>query len=347
MIDWVGRSVAVVGAGVSGLVCAQRLQNVGCEVQVLDKSGDIGGRLATRLGPEGFWNHGAQGLAVSQPEFAVLAGDLVAAESAAFVGPESSLAGQPYMRELLRPLADEVECRFDCAVGSVARVAGGWRLLDQQGGLHGDFAALVLAMPAPQALGLLSTMRESASVTDLAPELARLVDSLAVVEYASCWSLLVQGPRLHSVLSELVELPVSGSDVIAGIYPQADTDYWVVHATAQWSARHLEEDRASAAQALLMELKSLCSAAAGFRVEQVEAHRWRYSTVSTPAALPALWSSELGLGLCGDWCQPAATQAVSDAHGAQAAFLSGGTLAELMGAGLAKGHDLGNNPTKQ
>ena len=332
MNDLVGRSVAVVGAGVSGLRCAQRLQSAGCRVEVLDKSSDIGGRLATRIRPEGVWNHGPQGLAVSRPEFADLAGQLVNAGSAVFAGAESALAGQPHMRELLRPLAVELDLRFECAVGSAARVAGGWRLLDQQGGLHGDYAALVLALPAPLALRLLSAINESALVPGLARELAGLVASLADVEYTSCWSLLVQGPRLRNVLSELAELPVSGSAVIAAIYPQADTNCWVVQATTAWSEQHVDDDRSSAAQALLMELKSLCSAAAGFRVEHVEAHRWRYSTVRAPAAVPALWCADLRLGLCGDWCQPATTPSkTGEAQGAEAAFLSGSALADLMG----------------
>ncbi len=40
--------IAVIGAGVAGLTCAQKLQQTGRRVVVFDKSQGLGGRLATR-----------------------------------------------------------------------------------------------------------------------------------------------------------------------------------------------------------------------------------------------------------------------------------------------------------
>jgi renalase len=37
-----------VGAGLAGLICAQKLQRAGYQVAVLEKSRGLGGRLATR-----------------------------------------------------------------------------------------------------------------------------------------------------------------------------------------------------------------------------------------------------------------------------------------------------------
>ena len=41
-------SIAVIGAGVAGAVCARALQQAGHRVQVFDKARGPGGRLATR-----------------------------------------------------------------------------------------------------------------------------------------------------------------------------------------------------------------------------------------------------------------------------------------------------------
>jgi renalase len=40
--------VAVIGAGIAGLTCAQKLQQAGKSVVLIDKSRGLGGRLATR-----------------------------------------------------------------------------------------------------------------------------------------------------------------------------------------------------------------------------------------------------------------------------------------------------------
>lgn len=293
MIDLVGRNVAIVGAGISGLHCAQQLQSAGCVVQVLDKSNRAGGRLASRIRPEGTWNHGVQ-----------------------------QVASQPDVRSQLVSLADGLDCVFDSEVGQLTRVAGGWRLLDQQGGLHGDYAALVLALPAPQARRLLSGVSETGLVGSLERQVGEFVEPLDNVSYDRCWVLLVR-------CSTSMPVPdVAAHGVISAIYPQADAQCWVVHATTNWSEQHLELDNTSATQSLLMELKALCSADCQFKVEHSEAHRWRYSTVRIALPQPYLWGEQIQLGLCGDWCQPELQQAeVSDI---EFATLSGSALAARM-----------------
>ena len=50
----------VIGAGISGLFAANRLQTEGLEVLVLDKGRGLGGRMATRRISSGVFDHGAQ-----------------------------------------------------------------------------------------------------------------------------------------------------------------------------------------------------------------------------------------------------------------------------------------------
>ncbi len=40
--------IAIIGAGMAGLICAQRLTEAGYSVLVVEKSRGLGGRLATR-----------------------------------------------------------------------------------------------------------------------------------------------------------------------------------------------------------------------------------------------------------------------------------------------------------
>ena len=54
------QDVAVVGAGLAGLVCARRLQQAGLAVTVLEKSRGLGGRMATRRIDGSPLDHGAR-----------------------------------------------------------------------------------------------------------------------------------------------------------------------------------------------------------------------------------------------------------------------------------------------
>ena len=60
----------VVGAGLSGLIAAQTMQQVGHEVLVLDKGRSVGGRLATRRIGNATFDHGAQFFTVRNNAFA-------------------------------------------------------------------------------------------------------------------------------------------------------------------------------------------------------------------------------------------------------------------------------------
>lgn len=64
------RSALVVGAGLAGLVAAQRLAAAGIRVTVFDKGRGPGGRMATRREGDACWDHGAQFFTARDPRFA-------------------------------------------------------------------------------------------------------------------------------------------------------------------------------------------------------------------------------------------------------------------------------------
>ncbi|MFN3613491.1 MAG: NAD(P)-binding protein, partial [Rubrimonas sp.] len=157
------RRIAVIGAGMAGLVCARTLADRGGAVTVFDKGRGIGGRMATRRTAEGWtFDHGAPAVHGVAPDLAArLAG----------AAAEGGLAGLPGMSGLLAPLAAGLDLRCGVEVGPVERAGGGWRVGAE------EFAAVVVAVPAPQAAQLCAA----------AP---RLVEAARAARMTPCWTLL-------------------------------------------------------------------------------------------------------------------------------------------------------------
>ena len=62
-------TIAIIGAGISGLSCASQLQQAGINVTLFDKSRGTGGRMSTRRGEGWQCDHGAQYFTARDPAF--------------------------------------------------------------------------------------------------------------------------------------------------------------------------------------------------------------------------------------------------------------------------------------
>src|SRR5918993_1998647 len=72
-------SCVIVGAGLSGLVAAQALQDAGMRVTILEKEEKVGGRMRTDRLEEGVFDHGAQFFTVRGEHFGVMVEDWLSA----------------------------------------------------------------------------------------------------------------------------------------------------------------------------------------------------------------------------------------------------------------------------
>jgi predicted NAD/FAD-dependent oxidoreductase len=154
--------VVVVGAGLSGLSAAHRLQEAGLDVVVLERDRWVGGRLGTRLVGPALVDHGAQFFTTRNRNFAewvdvLLAEDLVYEWCRGFGNTDGypRFVARGGMAELARILAREVPVRLDCPVRAV--IAGGerWQVVIDGEDETTEAAAVLLTAPVPQSLRIL------------------------------------------------------------------------------------------------------------------------------------------------------------------------------------------------
>ena len=153
--------VVVVGAGLAGLTAARRLADLGRPVVVLEQSGRVGGRLATRRLAGAVLDHGAQFFTVRGEDFATVAGQwvdggLVFEWSRGFADrpdgfPRYAAAGG--FGALAERLTDGLDVRLHTPVRRVAAEDGAWRVTWDGGEVEAE--AVVLTAPLPRALATL------------------------------------------------------------------------------------------------------------------------------------------------------------------------------------------------
>lgn len=153
--------LAIIGAGLAGLACAERLRARGLEARLFDKGKGPSGRLASRriathLG-EAVFDMGAQYFTVRDRDFAAqvaqwLAKDLVAPWPEAGSG---AWVGVPTMAAPLKAMAANHDIRWNTFVGGVSREGRVWRLHLKEGD-EAPFDAVIIALPAEQAMPLLA-----------------------------------------------------------------------------------------------------------------------------------------------------------------------------------------------
>lgn len=296
--------VAIIGAGPAGLVAARTLVNAGAVVRVYDKGRRPGGRLNTREHGSYQFDHGSQFFTVRDERIspmleawvglkvvALWEGRLVRlmGDTAEVARPTKRYVGTPSMISLAKELSEELEIISLTRITGVERNKKGWHLHDELGGHHGTFDRVVIAIPAPQAVPLLSEV----------PLLQRAAEA---VEMAPCFAGMF-------VFSEPPPMDFDGAFVGDGPFTwiardaskpgRPDVETWVVHASPEWTRRHWSGDRTDVAQSFLEELTMRFGPLPNTLFER--AHRWGYALAdgSTPGVL---WDAKLGIGAVGDWC---------------------------------------------
>ena len=222
----------------------------------------------------------------------------------------------PGMSALGRYLAEDLAVCNEEQVATPQRVADRWRLHGQAGKHLGEFDLLIIAVPAPQAQAL------------LVPSAPRLAAQAARIQYDSTWAVLLSfegGKHLATNALFFDGGPLRWATDNSS-KPGREGHSWVLHATREWSHEHFNASPVQVSGELVANfcaLTGLDPAAIVYRA----AHRWRYSRVVDPLSVGALWDQELGLGVCGDWCQGARIEG---------AYLSGQAVAGHLLRNLAR-----------
>lgn len=301
--------IAMVGAGLGGLLCARILGDHGLSVHVFEKSYRPGGRTCTRLLDDPLqFDHGAQYFTIRDPllqrfvnswindqHVAVWEGRIVSIDTPhEFVGtpPTQRLVGVPTMQSLARHLATDLTTQWETEVHQVVSDNPGYRLLSTDGRDLGVYDIVLWNAPPKQ--------------TSLqVPSNCNWIKQLSQVQMTPCWAVMV-------ALETPWEVPFDGAFVNQGKLSwmardsskpkrPRHSDTWVLHSTTEWALANLDASKDDVASELILEAKRI----AGPNMPNTSyrsAHRWLYARPEEALPASSLWDSDKWLGACGDWC---------------------------------------------
>ncbi|NNF18070.1 MAG: NAD(P)-binding protein [Gammaproteobacteria bacterium] len=300
--------VAVIGAGLSGLVVAGQLRH-NHEVVVFEKSRGVGGRLATRYAGDYEFDHGAHYFTARSIEFqqflvplahrGIVAtwpqklaeidrGDVVSTHDRA--GDHRCFVGVPRMNEIGKALARKCDVRLHATVNAIERKRNHWQLKVNNGDYDGGFDWVVLAIPAAQAAAL-------------APSESALQQRAAAVPMRACFSLMLGFSAALTVpwQAALVRHADISRIAVNSSKPGRPPAFTLVVQSTDALAEALSEaDRALVTERLM----AATSASMGINVHQaacVQLQRWRYAHLEQQLGTGFHIDPALQLAACGDW----------------------------------------------
>ena len=310
--------IAVIGAGMAGLVCAQELTQAGYSVIVIDKSRGVGGRVATRRLFDTKADHGAcyikPGDELSQRLITLLAqkGDLEVWTDKLYVQENSSspIANSSLSLPSTAPKGMNVIAKF---LAQGLNINRGQRvnkiILNSQNQWHltsetnEEFTAssVIVAIPAPQAVMLLETLAENLLDN-------KFLKKLRSVEYYPAITVMAGYPD-SSQQPEWKAITFKNNPVLGWIGLDSSKrknpvqPHFVIHSSADFAEKYFESELQQVGQQILANAASDVNLQWLKNPQWMQVHRWRYAFPKTPLQQTCLTAeTSSSLVCCGDWC---------------------------------------------
>lgn len=317
-------SVAIIGAGCSGLAATHELRDAGFSVTIFEQSQEVGGRVATRE-QQGFtYDYGAQYIKSGSPVSIGLIterfrlADLIDIAKPVWIFDQDGhiQEGDPVqnaepkwnyrsgLNALAKCMAQGLDIQLQTRIDYLQQSSTGWKLFDNLGHLVGEFDRVLITIPASQAVELIKASQIPDSLQEEICILLRMASYNPLISVmlgyrptpeVRPYYALVNTDKAHAIswlarehekASERV--PEGAGLLIAQMAPQYSQDNW-----------HMPDDEiisdvANRIKALLDEPLN--------KPVFTDVYRWQYALPAERADAQQLnaLAMPLGLAFCGD-----------------------------------------------
>ena len=303
------KSIAIIGAGLSGLTVFHKLKNA-ADITIFEKSTKVGGRISARVNGNFEFDHGAQFFTAKDKNFRSFLEPFIEREvvkqwNARFAEINGSqiefqskwgsefphYIGAPAMNSFLDSLSHNARIIFEKKVEGIKLHDDLWELYDNDHNSLGCYDWVISAVPAPQ-------------TNEIFPRDFNFWDILSKIKMSSCFSLMV-GFR------EPIELGfdaaiVNNSDISWISLNSSKPDRMgnpsvLVHSSNKWADKNIDIEPEKASHHLLDTLSNTIDLPFD-NLAFKDLKFWRYANVSKQNNNQIFLDVANRLGACGDWC---------------------------------------------
>lgn len=302
------KRIAVIGAGLSGLLLAQSLKSR-AQVVVYEKARGVGGRMSTRYADPYAFDHGAQCFTARTPAFqeflkpfidqSVVAewrGRVVNLEAGLpetdRLWREPHLVASPNMNSLCKALAEGLDIRRTVEIAPLSQKHDGrWLLHDKDGGLLGEYDLVISTAPPVQTINLFKEALPAAA-------------PLREARLQGCYALMIGFNKRWDgswIAARVRDNPLKWIS-INSTKPGRDSTVTsiVAHSRNDWAEEHIDDD-VGAAQAYLLQQFEAVTGLSTAEAAYISTHRWRYAIVAETQGAGFYLDLEQGLAATSDW----------------------------------------------
>ena len=302
-------SIAIVGAGFSGIILAQKLRNIS-EVKIFEKARGVGGRMASRIKDAFNFDFGAQFFIAKKPEFKEFLKPFIEQKilmpwCANFVEidnykitckrqwpqEKNHLVPAIKMNQFCKELARDLDISLQTRITKIEKNAKKWQIFDDKNNSLGEFDWLFFSIPAPQLL-------------ELIPQECNFFEATKNIKMLGCFALML---GFEKPLNLEYDVALIKNSIISWISSESskpqrkNSASYTILARNDWADHNIENDIEDVKKQIIAEFAKIIQQPLENIIHQ-DIHRWRYANIAKQEKnVKFFLDNNLQIGACGDW----------------------------------------------
>tara|TARA_X000000950_G_scaffold260122_1_gene329199 strand:+ start:401 stop:1378 length:978 start_codon:yes stop_codon:yes gene_type:complete len=298
--------IAIIGAGLSGVYVGFMIKQK-YDVDIFEKSREVGGRMSTRVDPPFAFDHGAQFFRIKTVEFKKFASKLFDERiirpwnfrHAHFKGnnlkniemlKDNFFVGVPNMDSIVKHISKSNRVVLSTKIIGLKKKKNKWQLYDQNKKTYAEYDWVILTLPSEQSLELLTT---EISFYQLVKK----------IKMKGCFSLMV-GNR-ESIVLDYDAATIEKSDIawLAMNDSKPCRQYknsFLINSSFEFANRKLNAPRQEILERLLNTTSKLIKHELS-NSTMIKLHQWRYVEAKNYPNQNYFIDHNQKVAVCGDW----------------------------------------------